>query len=350
MKAMTRRGFVKWLIGAIVLLTGGTWVWMRKLLEQDRSEQAAVPAASSGAEPSPAPTQTPPPIKEKGKLLLSLFLFSDMHISVGEDSMSKKLRQALDDMTSMNEKTDALVFGGDLTDFGRDSDYNLLRRILNEYKLPPMYANMGNHDYYSIWLDQEGQFKTDTMPNGKTDEQSRKRFRDFMKTEKHYQDAWVNGVHLIMVSQDLYVQEKADVGEGAWYTDEQLAWLKKVLEPHADGSPALVFIHQPLPPEGTDGGTHRLIRAIQFREILKPYPNVFVFSGHTHVDLSSGSHYSKETFHWFTNASVGRTRGGTGSQAQGMFVQVYEGAVVVKGREFSQKAWIPQADWDLPLV
>ncbi|WP_438444912.1 metallophosphoesterase family protein [Gorillibacterium sp. sgz5001074] len=351
---MSRRGFVKWLLGGIVLLFGGLWVWLQKLMEAGESGQASAPAATAASPtPTPEPSPTPKPVKEKGKLLLSTFLFSDMHISVSEDTMSKKLRMALDDVTALEAgqgKPEAIVFGGDLTDYGRASDYALLRRILNEYKLPPLYGNMGNHDYYDIYLNKDGGWSTETVPNGKTDEQARKRFREFFRTDKHYGDAWVNGVHLILVSQDLYVQEKADVGEGAWYTDEQLAWLKKTMEPHADGRPALVFIHQPLPPAGTDGATHRLIRAKEFRAILAPYPNVFVFSGHTHQDLSGGSHYTKETFHWFINASVGRTRGGTGNKAQGLSIQVYEGAVVIKGREFSEKAWIPQADWDIPLA
>lgn len=325
-------------------------MWLKNLFDPEPTRQTEAVTASPSPVPSntPEPSNTPAPVKEKGSLLLSVFLFSDMHISVSENDMSRKLRLALNDVTSMKEKTEAIIFGGDLTDFGRDSDYKLLRSILNEYKLPPLYGNMGNHDYYDIWLNRNGAFSTETMPNGKTDEMARKRFRDFFKQEKHYGDVWLNGVHLILVSQDLYVQEKSDVGEGAWYTDEQLSWLKKTMEPHADGSPALVFIHQPLPAVGTDGATHRLIRANDFRAILKPYPNVFVFSGHTHQDLTTGNHYNKESFHWFVNASVGRTRGG--SKAQGMNIQVYEGAVVVKGREFSDQTWIDAADWDIPLA
>jgi 3',5'-cyclic-AMP phosphodiesterase len=344
---MNRRGFVKWLLGGSILLFGGLWIWLKDLFGPASSvETAAFPSSSPSPTAEPAPT--PAPVKEKGKLLLSFFLFSDMHVSVSEATMSAKLRSALDDVTSLEDRTEAIVFGGDLTDFGRDSDYKLLRSILNEYKLPPLYGNMGNHDYYDIWLNKDGAFSTETMPNGKTDEMARKRFREFLKQDKHYGDVWINGVHLILVSQDLYVQEKGDVGEGAWYTDEQLNWLKKTMEPHADGSPALVFIHQPLPAAGTDGATHRLIRAIDFRAILKPYPNVFVFSGHTHQDLNGGTHYTKEAFHWFVNASVGRTRGGT--KSQGMYIQVYEGAVVARGREFSDKTWISAAQWDIPLV
>lgn len=250
------------------------------------------------------------------------------------------------------QKTDAIIFGGDLTDFGRDGDYKLLQNILSGYKLPPLYGNMGNHDYYHVWLDKNGQFSNATVPNGRTDEESRSRFKAFMDIDKPYGDAWINGVHVILLSQETYVQEKPEVGEGAWYSDEQLAWLKTVMEPHKDGKPTIVFIHQPLPAAGSDGATHRLIRANEFRAVLKPYKNVFVFSGHTHQNLRTGNHYSKESFHWFMNASVGRTRAGQGStqiQSQGMLIQVYEGAVVIKGREFTDQTWIQEAHWDIPL-
>jgi 3',5'-cyclic AMP phosphodiesterase CpdA len=125
------------------------------------------------------------------------------------------------------------------------------------------------------------------------------------------------------------------------------------MQSHADGKPALVFIHQPLPPDGSDGGTHRLIRAKAFREILKPYRNVFVFSGHTHRNLETDGHYVRETtFHWISNASVGRTRGAGSvpTPVQGLLVQVYADQVAVRGREFSNRTWIKAADWVLDLV
>lgn len=344
---MNRRGFIKWLLAGLALLFGaGSWL-VRRLTE---GSPAAAPAAEPTAASSPAPsTPTPSPtpeIREKGKLLLSVFLLSDIHM-IDSQPIIDKLHKALKDVTTLPEKSDTIVLGGDLTTYARESDYKLLRSTFNQYKLPPMYGNMGNHEYYDIWIDKNGGWSTETMPNGKTDAQARKRFMDFMGMEKPYGDAWVNGVHLIMLSQDTYVQEKSDVGEGAWYSDGQLQWLAETLKPHADGSPALVFIHQPLPAVGSDGGTHRLIRAIAFRDILRPYSNLFVFSGHTHQDLNLPNRYTKETFHWFMNASVGKTRG---ELSQGLYIQVYEGAVTIRGREFTDSTWIAVADWDIPLV
>lgn len=349
---MNRRSFVKWLLaGAAVLAASGS-VFLRKLLGADShpliapeepSPEVTSPASAPTPSPSPAPSA---PAREKGKLLSTVFLLSDIHM-IDSQPVVDKVHVALKDLTSLKETSDAIVLGGDLTTYARELDYKLLRTTFNQYKLPPLYGNMGNHEYYDIWLTKEGAWSTETVPNGKTDKGARDRFQKFMGMEKPYGDAWVNGIHLIMVSQDAYVQEKPDVQEGAWYSDEQLAWLADTLKPHADGSPALVFIHQPLPAIGSDGGNHRLIRATEFRSILAPYPNLFVFSGHTHQDLNQPNRYTKETFHWFMNASVTRTRN---ELSQGLLIQVYEGAVDVRGREFSKGAWIAAADWSIPLA
>lgn len=349
---MNRRSFLKWLFSMTAVLFSGNWLW--RFLRHPFSEGTAPTNTGTSpveAEATPAPSVAP---QEPGKLLLSLFLLSDLHVTPDDDgSTAAKLKKALNDVTSANFKADAIVFGGDLTDFGRERDYKELRRILNGYKLPPLYANMGNHDYYDIWLNKDGQFSKETAPNGKTDAQSRERFQRFFGLAKEaYSDVWINGVHVILVSQEAYVQERPEVGEGAWYSDAQLAWLKETLKPHSDGRPALIMIHQPLPAAGTEGGSHRVIRNTEFREILKPYSNVFVFSGHTHRNLNEDGHYSQEPFHWFVNASVGRTRAPNGSKetpAQGMYIEVYEHQIKVRGREFSDRTWIAKADWTIPL-
>lgn len=349
---MNRRSFVKWLLAGIALIAASGSVFMRKLLDGGTPPLSAAEAPTpEAAQPTAAPASTPTPASspspvEKGKLLATVFLLSDIHM-IDSQPVVDKVHTALKDLTSLKETSDAIVLGGDLTTYARELDYKLLRTTFNSYKLPPLYGNMGNHEYYDIWLTKEGAWSTETVPNGKTDKGARNRFQKFMGMDKPYADAWVNGVHLIMVSQEAYVQEKPDVQEGAWYSDEQLAWLEETLKPHADGSPALIFIHQPLPAIGSEGGNHRLIRASEFRRILLPYPNLFVFSGHTHQDLNLPNRYTKESFHWFMNASVTRTRG---ELSQGLLIQVYEGAVDIRGREFSRSEWIAAADWSIPLV
>jgi Icc protein len=343
---LTRRGFIKRLLlsmGFISTGAVGSIPFLRRFVVQAETDSDPATASKFIEETSSEP-------------LVALFLLSDMHITEGAPTMSDKLHFALQDITNWDRKLDAVVLGGDLTDLGQLSDYLLLKKILNQYELPQIYGNMGNHDYYDIWFTPKGEFSTETMPNGKNDAMSRQRFQNFLAYgDLPYLDAWVNGVHLIMVSQEAYVQERPEVGEGAWYSDEQLNWLRDIMTYHVDGTPALVFIHQPLPSPGSDGRTHQLIRANEFRDILKPYKNVFVLSGHTHRSFVNENHYNTEnSFHWFNNASVGRTRnvlpGQESETAQGMYIEVYAHQVIVRGREFTNRTWIDNASWTIPLL
>ncbi|TVY11969.1 metallophosphoesterase family protein [Paenibacillus cremeus] len=353
---ISRRRFIKQMIAFLALVAGGgtaAFQFFNRETVKAETGSAATPAGAPEETAAPLPEPAPPaPSKDP---LLSFFLLSDLHISVGESTMTDKLHFALKDVSNFESAVDTIVLGGDLTDFGRESDYKLLGKIMNGYTLPPVYGNMGNHDYYDVWLTSKGEFSTETMPNGKTDAMSRDRFMKYIGyQDKPYLDVWVKGIHLIMVSQECYVQERPEVGEGAWYSETQLNWLEQTMKAHQDGKPAIVFIHQPLPEPGTDGGSHRLIPAKRFRAILEPYRNVIVLSGHTHRSFVGEDHYNKEnTFHWFNNASVGRTRpaaGQSNNTAQGMYVQVYSHQVVVRGREFSDRSWIDGAEWTVPFV
>jgi len=300
---------------------------------------------------------TPPekvPVPHDDGLQVSLFLLSDLHINADHQGIADKLHAALQDIVSFDPVPDAIVLGGDLVDGGRERDYQKLREILSRYRLPPLYGLMGNHEYYDVWYGPDGTWSSDTMPNGKTDAQARERFIRFMGyPDRPYHDVWIGDVHLIMLSQEVYMQEVPWVGEGAWYTDEQMQWLREVMKPHADGRLALVFVHQPLPPPDRNGYSHELMRAREFRSILAPYPNVIVFSGHNHIHLETPGRYVQDSaFHWFQNGSVGKSRkegASVSDPSQGLYIQVYPDRVVVRGREFSNRTWVPGAEWTVWL-
>ncbi|WP_438449254.1 metallophosphoesterase family protein [Gorillibacterium sp. sgz5001074] len=353
---MDRRGFLKWLAGAAVIgaaaFTGfGSRLW-RNAGEGPQQTTGGLTPSATPADASKQPEST----TAAGGPLMAFFLLSDLHVNSGIDYPSEHLKKALTEVTqTFSGKVDTLLFGGDVTESGTDKDYKELRSVLSKYKLPPVHANMGNHDYYNVWIDKNGNWSKETFPNGKTDEQSKKAFCDFFGLDKPYHDTRVKGYHIILLSQEIYQQTRTDVGEGAWYSDEQLEWLKGRLAENKDGKPVFILIHQPLPAAGQDGGSHRLIPAKKFREILKPYPNVFVFSGHNHQDFQNGTqHYVKETFHWFHNSSVGRVLNAKyqhekQNAAQGLYVEVYGDRVVLRGREFSTGQWLPEAEWTVKL-
>ncbi|MDF2716061.1 MAG: phosphohydrolase [Paenibacillus sp.] len=351
---MNRRRFLKKLLAAGVLTVGAAGGVWKFGFDRD----GAVPV--QGGERLPGLNGESVVFGNKNDssgALLSFMIVSDLHINSGIAYPSENFRRAIDDMIAFESKVEAIFITGDVTESATDKDYEEFRNILKSYKqLPPIRANMGNHDYYNIWISKDGAWSKETMPNGKTDEGSRLAFMKQFGLDKPYSEAIINGYRILLISQETYVQEKPDVSEGAWYSDEQLAWLKERLAQRQDSKPVFVMIHQPLPAIGQNGGNHSLIRAKEFREILKPHRNVFLFSGHTHQDFQNGrAHYVKETFHWFHNSSVGRVlnaqyRPYRENVAQGLYVQVFADKIVLRGREFIGRAWIKEADWTVRLV
>jgi Icc protein len=345
------------LLGLIAAFGGGLAAWLGRGRRAASAELAT--AASLPAAPSPTADDKPadePRSAAAAEPLMSMFVISDLHVSLDDPQTSRKLKQAFEDMKAFDAPIDALVITGDLTDTGSERDYKELTRILSSYKLPPLGANMGNHDYYSVWINKNNGWDKDHFPNGKSDAVSREQFMRLMNYKKTYNEMHVKGYTILLLSQETYIQEMPEVGEGAWYSDEQLAWLKqRMAEAAKDGKPVFVMTHQPLPPIGQNGGTHQLIRAKEFREILKPYKNVFVLCGHRHQDFTNGTnHYVRETFHYFHNSSVGRPLSRNFQQevknhAQGMYIQVYADRVVLRGREFSNRTFIAEANWTIPL-
>jgi 3',5'-cyclic AMP phosphodiesterase CpdA len=344
------------LFAFVIAAGGGLAAWL------SRSKTAEAPAA-----PAIAPAAAKPAAEElaaaepvtaanSGEPLMSMYVISDLHVSLDDPQTSRKLKQAFDDMKAFDQPIDALIITGDLTDTGTDRNYKELIRILTSYKLPPMGANMGNHEYYGVWIDKNNAWNKDAFPNGSTDAKAREQFLKLMNYKKTYNEMTVKGYTVLLMSQETYVQEKPEVGEGAWYSEEQLSWLKtRLAEVTKEGKPVFVMTHQPLPPIGQDGGTHQFIQAKAFRAILKPYKNIFVLCGHRHQDFTNGTnHYVRETFHYFHNSSVGRPLDRNFQQkakdhAQGMYIQVYADKVVLRGREFSNRTFIEEANWRIPL-
>ncbi|MGG2198422.1 MULTISPECIES: metallophosphoesterase family protein [Paenibacillus] len=355
---MSRRAFIGWMLAMLALIATAL-AGLVKLLQKVVATQEAsrAPGAAKGSVDAP---QTGKPEPQAGgdpnAPLFSLMVLSDLHVSEADPHTIRNLKKALEDIQELGGPVDAIALTGDLTEYGSEKEYKGLSKLLSAYKLPPLYANMGNHDYYDVWIDRFGRFNKDTMPNGKTDWQSRERFQAFFGLSKPYHDVWVQGHHVILLSQETYVQEKPEVGEGAWYSEEQLAWLEERLAAHKDGKPVFIMTHQPLPPAGRDGKTHQLIPANRFREILKPYKNVFVFCGHSHQDFQGTiEHYVRESFHYFHNSSVGRVMNRKyetvdKEKSQGLYVQVYRDRVTLRGRDFTGKQWLKEADWTVPLT
>ncbi|WP_274363965.1 metallophosphoesterase family protein [Paenibacillus thermotolerans] len=288
--------------------------------------------------------------KEVGPIRFAVM--SDIHVQAWDKESQDKFRAALDDYQTM-EKQDLMVINGDLTD-GFEEDYQTLNGIMGEYELPPVYATIGNHEFYKMWYDKDRNWSADTFPNGWTSEQAVDLFKASMKLEQVYRDAWVNGYHFIFLGGEQYRDKDPESMEDAYLSEAQLSWLEDKLAEKRDAEhpkPIFVFLHQQLP--ATIAGSWYDMGVVQhqeLRQLLEKYPEVIYFSGHTHFELISKDLYKEEGFAMVGSSSVFRPYNEAnqpieGPNSESLFVEVEGDIVTIKGRRHDTRQWVEQAEF-----
>jgi Icc protein len=140
--------------------------------------------------------------------------------------------------------------------------------------------------------------------------------------------------------------------DNAVLSDTQLQWLDNELKHTPRNKPAFVFLHQPIP-NTVAGSGNDIVNADKLTSILNKYPQVIFFSGHSHWTLKNqpGTMWQgkftafndscvRNPWNPVTNSLVG--------DSEGLYVQVYNDKVVVKGRDFTNKQWINQYTVQVP--
>lgn len=130
-----------------------------------------------------------------------------------------------------------------------------------------------------------------------------------------------------------------------------------------EGRPTFLFLHQGL--MDTVAGTfqyqnwHGVKQSAQLRRILRQYPEVVLFSGHSHwtmesahtvkpADSSLPSVVSTASCAYLWDDSCMATNVGiVGSE--GYYIYLYENCLIVRGRSFDRGEWIGSAQFILPL-
>ena len=157
---------------------------------------------------------------------------------------------------------DAVVFVGDIVDYGRAAEYEYFFDITDE-KLrngTEMIIGLGNHEYYTSKTEAENVFK----------EASGYDEVDVHKT--------INGYHFISMSPST----------GNDFNSSQLTWLSSQLQIAAADDPTgtkPIFVFQHYPSNGLLGGSDGNTRT-GVDNILKNYPQIVDFSGHSHFPIS----------------------------------------------------------------
>lgn len=215
-----------------------------------------------------APQQTEWQELSRDNVKVRFAVGSDLHIGRNEDA-SEKLRNAFDAFYQTDSQLDAAIFVGDITNNGAEGEYTKLIDILNNKlkdhtKLGMM---MGNHEFNTA--------------SGAVDRY--KAAMSKLKQGVNRQDTNNNitvgdGYHIITMSAKNY---------GGDYTDNY-EWLKQQLEEAAAEDPEKpIFLAQHHGFKDSAYVTNEWYGEFgKINELLKQYPQVIDFSGHSHATLN----------------------------------------------------------------
>lgn len=271
---------------------------------------------------------------------------SDVHItdrSIADSDYNKKNNEhfvdMLQDVVKNDPNTQGVFVVGDTADTGREAEYIKMRELIASVNnAPEIHLALGNHD----------------LSGGSYQEQV-KLFTKYagLNFDKAYYDKTINGYHYIMMASE-------SNGLHASISTQQLAWLDNLLRNDTQSDPnkpVFLMLHQSL--YNTVAGSFEgqgwngIDDENGLRAILKKYPQVIFFNGHSHWTLNSeGCMYERdgELPTIFNTASVGYlwnsydiVTGESEEGSHGYFVKVYKDKVMVMGREFHEGKYIPSA-------
>ncbi|ADL53325.1 metallophosphoesterase family protein [Clostridium cellulovorans] len=266
---------------------------------------------------------------------LSFAVFGDVHENI------EHFQEAIKDLYTINPHMDALVLNGDTVDQGLQEQYDSVKKILreNEELLPKIIIkNIGNHEFFDYNLEVNSPQQVQDFIN---------RYLEFSGEEKVYHDTWVNDYHFISLGSEDGNSETIN-SSTALISKEQRNWLKeKLAENYQKGKPIFVFLHQHLDSKNT--GWIGVQESEQVRQILSQYPEVILFTSHTHRDLDESSVVLNQPFTMVHTGAIHYTLIPDPNSENGrrdepyikaVYIEVKDNNVVVKGRNIKDKQWI----------
>ncbi|ADK14491.1 MULTISPECIES: metallophosphoesterase family protein [Clostridium] len=252
----------------------------------------------------------------------------------------KKLQNAINDVHSIDGNMDTLILNGDNVDQGVKMQYYALELTLwkNKNIIPKkIIKNIGNHDYFDY-------SKGTNKP--KDVQHFIKMYLDFAGEKSVYHDTWIKGYHFISLGSETGNTKKLGSVD-AFLSQNQFSWLKEKLgQKYKKNRPIFVFLHQNLDSSiGWKGLKEDQEK--ELRDILSSYPEVILFTSHTHILLNIDN---VKTNLPFTTAHTGAVRYAIKpekdgikrfyNESQGLYVQVNGNKVLIKGRDFVKKEWV----------
>ena len=262
-------------------------------------------------------------------------VFGDVHENI------EHFQAAIDDFYKINPNMDALILNGDVVDQGIDEQYDSVQKTLEKNKdlLPKIIIkNIGNHEFFDYDIEKNSKEQVQGFIN---------KYLEFSGEEKVYHDKWIKGYHFISLGSEDGNSETIN-SITAFLSEEQLEWFKEKLdEKYEKGKPIFVFLHQQL--EYPNSRWIGVEQEEELREILSKYPEVIIFSSHTHRDISDNSISLDQPFTIVNTGAVHYTLVIDPSEENGLrreddyisgiYVEAEGNIVRIKARDVKEKEW-----------
>ena len=281
-----------------------------------------------------------------GKKLYEFQIFTDIHID--RDGAipihDTHFKLALQDVLEHSPDSKGIITIGDNTNNGFEEQWQRfvsIRDSVLKDGLPKMYFTMGNHD-----RDMNGSY-----------EQQVALFKKYTDSPAVY--------YSFKIENNTFIVLGSEKKGSTYMSQAQLDWLRLELEKAPKDSPVFVFLHEPI--ENTvSGSLSKLNPTIQdwwgfkqedeVHKIVDPYANVMFFTGHTHWHFDNAQpmlYGGGKTANYFNAAAVAYLwddNDQSVSGSQGYYVEVYDNGIFVRGRDFENSDWAPEAQFFIPLA
>ena len=220
----------------------------------------------------------------------------DLQASVFYDYALEHFAQALEDAAARN--VDFVTTSGDCINNyqnGTSKEWQAFQRIIAESSYTnPIYETNGNHSMKSnVEYGLEAYMAATGLGTA----------NDVLGTEPYYEVTAKNGDHFLFVA----LEHSSDVGGTDEFSEEQLDWLESKLEEYyTDGHRIFIFEHAFFHGwgPGDDKVKHYYAAGLRtsseypgnerFRKLIDSYREVFLYTGHSHIDFMYNWNYDNE--------------------------------------------------------
>ena len=205
---------------------------------------------------------------------LNISIISDIHITDTNIKYNSNFEKALNYISKKNINN--LIVVGDCVDSASEEYYTQLHEKASKY-IPniPIYFSIGNHELIS------------PSNSSSSIQDNHNLFSKNFGLTSIYYHKFINNFLFIFLG-----NESTSNIRDAYLSESQLSWLNDLLKSYSSkNKPTFIFLHQPL--KNTISGSYEnqgwygVLQNDELKNILYSYPNIIMFSGHSHWSTTS---------------------------------------------------------------